>query len=405
MNRIAASLYDGTWLSPARIQRLAVAAILGTLAFLLFLALSAHGLNDYTARPLGTDFSSFYAAGRLVQLGASPYDPVTLHTMQQAIFGNDTPYYAFAYPPFFLLPAWLLAQLPYLVSLALWQLSTFALYLWAMALLKCRFAPQLPDRLFYFCAAGFTAVFVNVTHGQNGFLTAALFAAALAFLGPRPWLAGLCFGLAAYKPQLGLLVPFALVAGGHWRSFTAAALTVMVLAAICTLSFGMTIWPQFLAGAGEARQVILDEGGVGYAKMVSVFAWARLWGLPVWCAYAGQGIAALAVVAMTVRLWRAGDPRLQGAGLCLGALLVTPFALDYDLMIVAPAILLLASYEVGRRRIPFGATLLFLLWLMPLFARGVANAMVLPLANWSLACAFFLTMQLATQRNTQKARV
>jgi len=31
----------------------------------------------------------------------------------------------------------------------------------------------------------------------------------------------------------------------------------------------------------------------------------------------------------------------------------------------------------------------------------VANAMVLPLANWSLACAFFLTMQLATQ----KARV
>jgi hypothetical protein len=371
-----------------------MAATLGTLAFLLFLALTAHGVNDYTGRPLGTDFSSFYAAGRLVQLGADPYDPASVHTMQRAMFGDTTPYYSFAYPPFFLLPAWLLARLPYLLALALWQLSTFALYLWAMALLKRRFAPALPDRVFYLCAAGFTAVFVNVTHGQNGFLTAALFAAAIASLGVRPWLAGLCFGLAAYKPQLGLLVPFALAAGGHWRSFAAAALTLVVLAGACTLLFGAQIWPEFLAGAGQSRQVILEAGRVGYDKMVSIFAWLRLWHLPLWAAYAGQAIAAVLVIVLTIRLWRTGDPRLQGAGLCLGALLVTPFALDYDLMIIAPAILLLAAYDIERRRIPFGATLLFVLWLMPLFARGLANAMVLPLASWSMAGAFLLTIKL-----------
>src|SRR3569833_1232408 len=116
------------------------------------------------------------------------------------------------------------------------------------------------NRLFYLCAAGFTAVFVNVTHGQNGFLTAALFAAAIASLGVRPWLAGLCFGLAAYKPQLGLLVPFALAAGGHWRSFAAAARTLVVLAIVCTLLFGAQIWPEFLAGTGQSRQVILEQG-------------------------------------------------------------------------------------------------------------------------------------------------
>ncbi len=400
MNRVIGVLRDGTWLSSVRIQRLAMAAILGTLAFLLLLALTAHGVNDYTGRPLGTDFSSFYAAGRLIQLGANPYDPASVHTLQRAMFGDATPYYSFAYPPFFLLPAWLLAKLPYLLALALWQLSTFALYLWTMALLKRRFAPALPERIFYLCAAGFTAVFVNVTHGQNGFLTAALFAAALASLGARPWLAGLCFGLAAYKPQLGLLVPFALAAGGHWRSFAAAALTLAVLAAICTLLFGGHVWPEFLAGAGQSRQVILEAGRVGYDKMVSVFAWARLWRLPVGIAYAGQGIAAILVIVLTIRLWRAGDPRLQGAGLCLGTLLVTPFALDYDLMIIAPAILLLAAYEIEHRRIPFGATLLFLLWLVPLFARGLAGAMVLPLANWSVACAFLL----ATKRNVKWAR-
>jgi len=225
-----------------------------------------------------------------------------------------------------------------------------------------------------------------------------LFAAAIASLGMRPWLAGLCFGLAAYKPQLGILVPFALAAGGHWRSFAAAALTLVALASVCTLVLGGLIWPEFFAGAGLSRQVILESNGVGYAKMISVFAWLRLWRLPVWGAYVGQAIAAILVVAATVRLWRAGDPRLQGAGLCLGALLVTPFALDYDLMIIAPAILLLAAYEIEHRRISFGATLLFILWLVPLFARGVANAMVLPLANWSLVCAFLMTMKLNKKR-------
>ena len=398
MTGILAALRDGTWLSAIRIQRLATVAVLGTAGFLLFLVLTAHGANDYTSRPLGTDFSSFYAAGRLAAQGLNVYDPALLHGMQQGIFGQDTPYYAFAYPPFFLLLAWPLSQLPYLVALTLWQLGSFALYLWAMAVLRGRFAPKFPARLFYLCAAGFTAVFVNVTHGQNGFLTVALFAAAIAALGRRPWLAGLWFGLAAYKPQLGLLVPVALAAGGHWRSILAAAMTVALLAAACTLLFGAQVWPEFFAGAGEARRVILDGNGVGYDKLVSVFAWLRLWRLPLGAAYAGQAVAAILVAAMTYRLWRWNDLRLQGAGLCMGALLVTPFALDYDLMVLAPALLLLAVDAAEHPKTPFAANLLFCLWLVPLFARTTAHAMLLPLANWALAMGFAYNFSLAGKR-------
>lgn len=65
MNRVIGVLRDGTWLFAARIQRLAAAVLLGILGLLLFLALTAKGVNDYTGRPLGTDFFSFYAAGRL----------------------------------------------------------------------------------------------------------------------------------------------------------------------------------------------------------------------------------------------------------------------------------------------------------------------------------------------------
>lgn len=371
--------------------RLATVTAGGTVLFLIFLGVTAHGWNDYSGRPLGTDFSSFYAAGRLIALGSNPYDPSALHDMQRTIFGSATPYYAFAYPPIFLLLAWPLAQLPYLLSLAIWQLSSFALYLWGMTLLKQRFAPALSRHLFYLGATGFTAVFVNLTHGQNGFLTAGLYAAALASLGTCPVLAGLCFGLAAYKPQLGLLVPFALAAGGHWRSFGAAVVTVSVLAAACSLLFGTQVWAEFFAGAGQARRVILDLDGVGYAKLVSVFAWLRLWHLPVFAAYAGQAVVAILVIAMTMRSWQEGDLRLKGAAMCLGVLLVTPFALDYDLMIAAPAILLLASYDMERGQIPFGGSLLFLLWFMPLFARSLANSMALPIASWTLMACFLMT--------------
>jgi alpha-1,2-mannosyltransferase len=399
MNSIIAALRDGTWLDPARITRLAIGALVATIVFVLYLAWTAHGLNDYSGRPLGTDFSSFYAAGRLAAAGASPYDPPSLHGVQQSVFGRGTPYYGFAYPPIFLLLTTPLARLDYLPALLVWQAATFALYFWAMTLLKWRFAPALPKRIFYLCAAGFTAVFVNLTHGQTGLLAAALFAAALALLDTRPILAGLCFGLVAFKPQLGLLVPFALAANGHWRSSFAAAATVLGLAMLSALLFGAHIWPEFLVAAGGARRVILEGGGVGYAKMVSVFSWLRLWHLPLPAAYFAQLIAALLVIAMTWRLWRSGaDPRLKAAALCIGTLLVTPFALDYDLMLLAPAILLMAGYMGSRPAFPLGMTLLFVLWVMPLFARGIATITFVPLANWILAAGFVAAVTQARAR-------
>ncbi len=400
MNQIVMVFRYGPWLSPARIRRVATCVAVGTVLCLFFLAATAHGLSDYSGRPLGTDFSSFYAAGRLVQLGSNPYEPGALHAMQQRIFGAGTPYYGFAYPPFFLLLARPLAMLPYLLSLAVWQAGTFAIYLSAMTLLKRRFGQTLPDGLFYLCAAAFTAVFVTLTHGQNGFLTAALFAAGLASLGIRPWLAGLCFGFVAYKPQFGVLIPFALAAGAHWRSFAAAVVTVLALIGICTLWLGAPIWAEFLKAAGLSQSMILDSGAVGYAKMVSVFAWLRLWHFPLAVAYIGQAIAALLIIVESARLWRSdADPRLQGAALCVGALLATPFALDYDLMLLAPAIALLAGYEIQCRSIPFGASLLAVLWLTPLFARSIATLTLIPLTSWILIACFVAIMKQAASRD------
>ena len=48
--------------------------------------------------------------------------------------------------------------------------------------------------------------------------TAALFGGGLSLLERRPLLAGGLLGLLIYKPQLGLLIPVALLAGRHWRA-------------------------------------------------------------------------------------------------------------------------------------------------------------------------------------------
>ncbi len=42
---------------------------------------------------------------------------------------------------------------------------------------------------------------MNLGHGHNGFLTAALFGFALVQLDRRPIVAGILFGLIAYKPS------------------------------------------------------------------------------------------------------------------------------------------------------------------------------------------------------------
>src|SRR5262249_40092757 len=160
------------------------------------LLFTAHGLNDYQGRPLGTDFSDVYAAGTLADRGHADaaFDPPHHFAEERALFGRNTPFYGWHYPPFFLLVAAPLAHLPYLPALIAYQLATMAFYLLALHLLL----RDVKDRTWLLVALAFPAVFVNLTHGHNGFLTAGLLATALAFLDTRPLLSGICFGLLAY---------------------------------------------------------------------------------------------------------------------------------------------------------------------------------------------------------------
>ncbi len=69
-----------------------------------------------------------------------------------------------------------------------------------------------------------------------------------------------------------------------------------------------------------------------------------MWGGSIALAYAAQIGATLALAAALVWLWRSSAAYpLKAAGLLIGSLLATPYSLDYDLMVLAPAIAYLCA--------------------------------------------------------------
>ena len=75
-----------------------------------------------------------------------------------------------------------------------------------------------------------------------------------------------------------------------------------------------------------------------------------MWGGGIALAYAAQGAVTLLIAAALVWLWRgAAAFPLKAAGLLIGSVLATPYSLDYDLMLLAPAIAYLATDGMRAR--------------------------------------------------------
>jgi alpha-1,2-mannosyltransferase len=396
------ALCSGAWLTRARVRRWGLAVLIAGTGSLAYLVVSAHGIVDFRNRPLGTDFAGFYAAGTLVIAGdvAAPYDVTRLHAGEQAIFGADAPLYSFSYPPFFLLIAAALARLPYALALALWQGVSLALYLLALrAVLRTGRAADAEtglarDRLWVLLTLGFPGVFVNLAHGQNGLLTAALIAGALALLQSRPIVAGVLFGFLTYKPQFGPMIPLALIAGGYWRTVATAVVTVALLVLATLIAFGPEAWRAFIASTEFTRMVLLESGAGGWHKMQSVFTWTRMWGGSVALAYAMQAIVMVALGATLIWRWRAAFPfELKAAALCLAIPLAAPHSFDYDLMVLAPAIAFFAIYGAAHGFGPLTKTTLAVLWIMPPFARQIAGATLIPLAVPAMLAGYALALR------------
>lgn len=388
---MAGALSHGTWLTPARVRVVAVLSGLATVATILFLVGTAQGTLDGLGRPLGTDFSNVWTAGRMALDGraAAAWSWDAHHAVQQATHGRaDVPFYGWHYPPPFLLLAAGLASLPYLVSLAIYQASTLA----AVVLLVRRIVPgsgTLPAIL------GAPVVLVCLGHGHNGFLTAALLGGGLLMLDRRPLLAGLLLGGLVYKPQFALLIPPLLLAGGHWRAIAGAAASAGLLILATLAMWGWPVWQAFLDTLPMTQEIVIEAGATGWHKIASPFAAIRMWGGPIEAAYAVQALASLLAVAAALWIARTSTPALRAAAACAAALVATPYVLDYDLVVLGVGAAFLFADGRARGFLPWERTGVALLWGAPLVARQVAEATLLPLGLAAVLALLLLSLRRA----------
>jgi alpha-1,2-mannosyltransferase len=348
---------------------------------------------DMRGEPVGTDFMNVWSAGKMAQEGrpAAAYDYQQHYAVQKAALpyeeGQEVAYYAWHYPPMFLIVAAALALLPYGGALLFWMAATLPLYLAAIRRI-------IPGPRGMMAALAFPAAFVNLGHGQNGFFTAALLGGALLSLEKRPVQAGILFGLLAYKPQFGLLIPLALLAGGHWRAIFSAAITVIATAALSAALFGVETWQMFFRSLKITQGFILEEGATGWWKIQSIFSAVRMFGASVELAYAVQAGFAVLAAAAVIWAWRRPAPMaLKAAALSAATLMVTPYVLDYDLIVLALPIAWMAAAGLRGGFLPWEKFILFLAWLLPLLARMLGQFLHLPVAPLVMALLLWIVLR------------
>jgi hypothetical protein len=325
------------------------ASIQKTHAASLFPAIVAAGLcinltvaiwAVFTRPALNSDFRGLWSFAKFShdQPVRLIYQAAKLQEFQQRIFPAFRSFFPFQYPPSFLLPLWPLGAFSYPAALALWTLAGLAAMIAAGLIF---FKPG--QRCFsVFALLAAPASLLNGIGGETGYFTTAMLLAGFAWLPSRPMLAGAVFGLLTLKPQLGLLIPFALLARGDYRAILSASLAALALAAISCGCLPAMLWVDWLrvipayqaqyAAAAEALNLNADISLAGTL--------ARL-GAAAGTAWAAQALVSLAGAAAVFFTFRRAPYPLAVAGLLTGSCLCAPHASVYDSIPLTTAILLL----------------------------------------------------------------
>jgi hypothetical protein len=370
-----------------------VLLVLEFLAFLFFVA-GTHGWIVPLDKPATTDFVSFYAAGSLADAGTPQlaYDQARHFAAEQQATAPGISYNYFYYPPVFLLVCAVLARLPYLAAFVLFEAATLALYL-----VVARRILKEPGWWMLVPLVACPAVFWNIGLGQNALLTAALLGGATLAIDRRPIVAGLLFGALCYKPHFGLLVPVALIAGGHWRAFAAATVSVIGLVLVSIALFGWTTWQDYLALAAASPSTY-EFGRIDFAGYISLFGGLRLLGTSVAAAYAGQAAASLVAAALVAIIWRRQlSLPIRAAMLAAATTVAVPVILFYDFMILAVAMAWLIRAAREDVFLPWEKAAMLALVPVPLLSRHAAMIWHAPIGP--LACLAFLALVFAAARH------
>ncbi len=293
-------------------------------------------LLSYLTDPFRNDFSFYYAAARLgLDHGWSRLYDLSLQQQELDALGSGihvAQLARFISPPPL---AWLavpFALMPYQAGYLAWSL----LEVLCLGLTWFLLAPGRgwPRAIWLLVALGFLPVAYGLQLGQPPLLVVAAVAGAWALLrAGREVPAGALLAVAAVKPQLGLLVPFALLLLGHRRAFAAWAVTAALLAAAALASLG----PD---GTATYLDRLRFAGGLATNQELTLAYF-----LPLPVARVLEGLVALAALAA---VWRSRSLELGISAALAGGLLASPYLHLDDLTLLVPAAWLFLRAQPAR---------------------------------------------------------
>lgn len=304
-----------------------------------------------------------WLSGKLAASGeaARIFDPIAFSAAQLAFyFPSPDPnsvvhFNRFYYAPTFLFLSYPLGLMPYPAACAAWISASFFLYETALFGIVSRCSALIAAATPFF-------VVENIDFAHTGFLSAGLIGLSLVFIESRPWISGIFLGLLTYKPHLGLLFPVAILASRNWRALGSASASTVLLGAVAALAFGYDGWTSFVASLSD-RSPSLGPGADGEVRLFSIFGLLHWAGASPWISWGVQLVVSTAVTLGVCILWRRPVPyALRAAALCVGSLMVSPYALFYDLCILSIAVAFLVNDGLSRGFLPGERTAILLCW-------------------------------------------
>jgi glycosyl transferase family 87 len=323
------------------------------------------------------DFTFYYAAARIgVTHGWQSIYDLNLQQGQLDALGSRITIAELARyispPPV----AWLalpFTWLPYPIAYLLWS----ALLLAALGGTWYLAAPGTGRvRLIHLVAAvAWLPVIYDLQLGQPGLFVALGVAGSYALLRKhRPFLSGLALGVIVLKPQLGFLLPIALLAGGRFRAVLGAAVSIGLL----VVASGVNVGPDGMAAYAERLSFAADvpvNRQLTLALVIGGLAAARL----------VQGAIGTWALALAFRLRKQPLEWIYVLAL-LGGLLATPYLHLDDLVMLGLAVWLYLRVP-GRPRWAWA-----FVFALVIAAEGIPEWGPLPLIAGEIAALVLLSV-------------
>jgi arabinofuranan 3-O-arabinosyltransferase len=332
---------------------------------------------NYVGDNFHNDFTFYYAAARLgLAHGWSGLYNLDLQQRELDAIGSRIRIAQLARyvspPPL----AWLvvpLTSLPYRVAYWAWSATL-------VAALAVAWHLSAPGRgrvrlLLLLAAVGWLPIVYGLQLGQPALLVAAAVAGCAALLRKdRQVAAGALLGIMLFKPQLGILVPAALLVSGRWRAFAGSAVVLAVLAAASAIALGPDGISTYQARLAFATTVPENQSQ-------TLAAWIH----NLLVTRAAQAMIAAWTLALVYR-FRSRGPDLVIAIALVGGLAASPYAHYDDLTMLGLAALLFLRTSTTRWTVVYAIALVILGEGFPIWGAGpVLAGELIALAAWSVA--------------------